>query len=756
MSRLRKYPKLMWNTLLSALCAWGLGGIYASAMPFTGGAVLLPLTALMASLALGILDVLLPKRLTVAALLGMCAVECVLFLQGMGVVHAGVQAVSALYLHFGGVTGALLPYGREMALLLGTFFSIICYFLLRDDAFGFAAGCLLTLTVLGLYLSRGLGILYALPVLLSLLVVLSAAGGRRMAAWLLCPLIALGAFMLLPDEGTTLKPLETMADDLRNMVEDYFFFTDTRDSFTLHSTGYQPLQNRLGGTAVPVSGDVMTVEGTPNASIYLRASSMNEYTGLNWYDTLSGRRYLFTSSVYEELRRDVFDMALPMGLEDENTHSVTVTMQKNDTTTLFTPQRIRNISMLSERMVPYFNDAGELYITRNLTAGDSYTVDYLPLDITKRDTRTLIRENAGAQDPRMADAESKYLTVPQHIQQEVWDIAQKAASGITSPLDKALAIRDYLIDHYDYTLEVTEPPSSVDFVAYFLLGPEKTGYCTYFASAQTVLCRMAGVPARYVVGYLAQTDDMGQAMLTGANAHAWTEIYLNGVGWVTLDATPGNQEDWEEDPRQDPNDGPSEQGETPDETPTPSPSPTPTPTPEPEAPSPSPDAQTPTPTPDATPEPTPQWETPTPSPLPDAAPEDEQNDDPHPFRWWWLLLLLLLVPIIWYVMASPDKRAARHPDKAGDIYFAACLCMLKVMHLMRRPDETLLSFAARARNQCGVPLDHLFTAASAGIYGKDKRIERRTAENALRMLLKKATSWQHFRMRVRMMFLKVR
>lgn len=759
MSRLRKIPQLLWNTLLCALCAYGLSGVFLAALPLDAAGFVLPLSGVLIPLVLNVADAWVPRRLKPALLLGYLALECVLYLNGSGLVHASVQAFVSIYLHFSGVTDALLPYTREIAVSFAAVFSVIGFFLSRDDAFGFACGCVFTLLVIGLYLSGGAGLVYALPVMLFLLLLMSSLGGRKLGALLLCPLIALGAYLLLPDEGVTYAPLEQAADDLRNMVEDYFFFTDTRESFSMHKAGYQPLKNRLGGTAEPVTTPVLYVEGDPNTTYYLRASSYNEYTGLNWYDTVSGRRYLFSSQVYEELRSDIFDMALPMN-DDSPLSSVSVTLLRDDTTTLFTPQRLREITMLSDRMVPYFNDAGEVYITRNLQKNDRYSIAFLPLNIGTKSVRAMIRENALLHDPRMEAVSQQYLTVPGHIQEEVRQMASRITENLSSPLDKALAVRDYLKTHYDYSLTVTEPPSSVDFIAYFLLGPDQAGYCTYFASAQTILCRMAGVPARYVVGYLARTDANGTCTLSGENAHAWTEIYLNGVGWITLDATPGNQEDWEESDDSDEN-GENNRENQPESTPTPSPTPEVTPTPEPDLPSPSPEAEE-TPTPSPSPTQTPDSSRPSPSPSPSPDPgetpqpdEKQESEDKPPFPWLLLLIALLLAAIIlWYHVSAPEKKAARRPDKAGDIFFAACTKLLAAMKLHRRSDETLLEFAARAQRQCGVPLEHLYAAVCAGVYGKNRRVDRRTAENALRMLMKKATRRQLFRMRLAMMFSK--
>lgn len=67
-----------------------------------------------------------------------------------------------------------------------------------------------------------------------------------------------------------------------------------------------------------------------------------------------------------------------------------------------------------------------------------------------------------------------------------------------------------------------------------------------YASLGTLAFRAANIPARYVEGYEAVTSDEKdangnyRAAVTGQNAHAWVEIYCDGVGWLPVDVTPGH------------------------------------------------------------------------------------------------------------------------------------------------------------------------------------------------------------------------
>lgn len=78
-------------------------------------------------------------------------------------------------------------------------------------------------------------------------------------------------------------------------------------------------------------------------------------------------------------------------------------------------------------------------------------------------------------------------------------------------------------------------------------GRQRKGYCTHFASAGVMMLRMAGIPARYVTGYVIWPDDFKadsasdgyMADVTGYRGHAWVEVYNASQGiWVPVDMTP--------------------------------------------------------------------------------------------------------------------------------------------------------------------------------------------------------------------------
>lgn len=95
-----------------------------------------------------------------------------------------------------------------------------------------------------------------------------------------------------------------------------------------------------------------------------------------------------------------------------------------------------------------------------------------------------------------------------------------------------------------YDIDPGALPWGTDPVEYFL-GENHQGYCVHFASAGALMLRQLGVPARFVTGYVVQpwqfrrSDSGYQASVRDDAAHAWVEIWLENVGWVPVEMTPG-------------------------------------------------------------------------------------------------------------------------------------------------------------------------------------------------------------------------
>jgi len=103
--------------------------------------------------------------------------------------------------------------------------------------------------------------------------------------------------------------------------------------------------------------------------------------------------------------------------------------------------------------------------------------------------------------------------------------------------EKAVILEQWLKENCTYTLEPDIPPEDQDFVIHFL--ETREGYCVYYATAMAIMARYLGIPSRYVTGYalLEGDKEYNRYIATSATAHAWTELYFYGVGWLTFDST---------------------------------------------------------------------------------------------------------------------------------------------------------------------------------------------------------------------------
>jgi len=644
----------------------------------------------------------------------------VFFVDRLGGMDTVSDVVRALTLHLSGTRAALPLVGNKAAILFCAVITLLSFLFTRPffGSFGALTACLACLLALWLG-NRADLIWYLLPALITALTLILRDRHEEVALFRLLPfaaVICLIACALTPASGLIWPELKDWASDFRQSVMDRLFFTEPRDVFSLASEGFYPQgSGQLGGSVTLSDHTVMQVS-TPR-SVYLRGVTMNEYTGRAWRNTLGGRRYLWEASGMNAQRRLLFDEDLPSpSLSSSLTQNsdITIRMLSDGCSTLFVPQRIRSLRAGGD-LVPYFTGSSEVFITRNLQEGDTWSVSAPLFRSGDAGLGILVDAAASAADSQYNDVLETYTLLPDHLEQAVRDLAYEITSGISGPYDRALAIESWLRRNYRYTLTVADQPADVDFVTNFLFNT-KEGYCTYFASAMTVLCRMAGLPARYVEGYLAEPDETGNALVTGKNAHAWTEVYFKGFGWLTFDATPRTADE---------SDGTAAAAASPE--------PEVTPTPEPDA------EEVPTESPSPTPDPEDAEINPVTSVPPDADEADErESDDPlevraeHPWRFLWLLLLLIPLAIfLRWRLTDPAWKASRAKDELSrfDIWTEDVRARLSAAGYTRTSGETPMSFtrALDEKKTLPVSLSQLGECVSLLHFSKSEALDTDTS-----------------------------
>ena len=117
--------------------------------------------------------------------------------------------------------------------------------------------------------------------------------------------------------------------------------------------------------------------------------------------------------------------------------------------------------------------------------------------------------------------------------------------GADSDHEKLLRI-ETLLRSFRYTDTPGALPSDIsnasDFLDYLIL-EKQDGYCSYYATAFVLLARAYGLPARYVQGFRVPPGVIvgSKATVLSSYAHAWPEVYLEGIGWLVFEPTPGKQ-----------------------------------------------------------------------------------------------------------------------------------------------------------------------------------------------------------------------
>lgn len=531
--------------------------------------------------------------------------------------------------------------------------------------------------------------------------VLSGEVPRDAGAWrALIPvsLIVALALLLVPNQGLTWEPLANAAQAVRAVVEDYFHFTSERVPFTISTEGYNhaaevdgEVTTQLGGPANPATEPVMTV--TTDSDILLRGSIRRTYTGHSWEDSDAKARYLFYDFTRSRVRERVFSMSDNEAFAPVN---VSVNFLKTGTSSLFVPSRLNEFSMDMENAL-YYNSIGEIFLSRQVEAGDGYSLTGYRVG-DEAAVRQAVMDAMDDRDDGYDEILEDCTQLPEGIEEGVYALAVQLSQSADNPYDKAAAIQYWLQSNCTYTLEPEYPSYDRDFVSQFVLD-SREGYCSYFASAMTVMCRIAGLPARYVEGYSVKA---GQGVtVTGEDAHAWTEVYFNGIGWVSFD--PGNGAGGGDNSFDDGDTADKEENETVDQ---PTPSPTPTPEPEPDGATPPPQDSQPTP------EPTSETEALTATTPPPWSTEPPQQDEPdRSLGWLWILLVILLILILlalaalWVRLRLSRTDPVRLSGKAKTAQQAALILYRSILTLLAQTGqgpmngETPGAFARRVNAQ---------------------------------------------------------
>ncbi|MBL8092581.1 MAG: hypothetical protein JNL73_00330 [Anaerolineales bacterium] len=138
-----------------------------------------------------------------------------------------------------------------------------------------------------------------------------------------------------------------------------------------------------------------------------------------------------------------------------------------------------------------------------------------------------------------------YLQLPATVTTRTRDLARQivAEAGAINVYDQTQAITSWLRKNITYDLGIDPPPEGSEPVDHFLFESQR-GYCNYYATAEVVLLRSLGIPARMSVGFTQGRIDpkTGEYRVIERNAHAWPEVYFPEFGWIEFEPTASEPE----------------------------------------------------------------------------------------------------------------------------------------------------------------------------------------------------------------------
>jgi hypothetical protein len=262
---------------------------------------------------------------------------------------------------------------------------------------------------------------------------------------------------------------------------------------------------------------VLSITGDSNP-MYLRAAVFETYSQSAWHD-LSYKEAISPEQNTPLGSLLVSRMSLFRLRNEDGAREVTVRHEAGTNDNMFLPLGTCSVEAPFNLLM---RDDDDIVTSPNMRSRLSYRAAYTP----------------GGGRPPSGNQLRRMRALPSQLDPRIGPKAKLIFRNCTTTAQKIDAVTKYFHTTYTYALGL-EIPAEQDALNYFLL-QASTGYCEYFASGAAVLLRLAGVPTRYVTGFLVteQGDDRHTWVARNMDAHAWAEAWDQERGqWTIVEAT---------------------------------------------------------------------------------------------------------------------------------------------------------------------------------------------------------------------------
>lgn len=310
-----------------------------------------------------------------------------------------------------------------------------------------------------------------------------------------------------------------------------------------------------------ISGSAMEITMAKPETMYLRGYVGDKYNQGKW-ENLPPKEYYQKLPLTESLKRFDFNPLTQISrvvmIENAESKSNQIKIKNKDASSLYIyhPYELKEYDSIED-----IKNWGDSFLTSEKSAGaknykydvadgqtrkwtESYGKLFTMEDESSDEVKSQLDKYFVAESYSNVDIYEKYIELStndvlalQPILGEPKD-PKREHMGYKDAINR---VQSYFKDNAVYTEKGGVEKANAEFVKSFLAAPK--GFDSQFASIATLMFRYYGIPARYVEGYVVSHDDVSKMRankpyeLPLKNAHAWTEIYVDGYGWVPVEVT---------------------------------------------------------------------------------------------------------------------------------------------------------------------------------------------------------------------------
>ena len=296
-------------------------------------------------------------------------------------------------------------------------------------------------------------------------------------------------------------------------------------------------------------------------SLYLRGFVGSVYDGSSW-ESLDTEDAYKQRTLFYWLHQDGFygetQLSRARALADDDALSdkvseVDIKNEKADSRYLYTPYEITELPVGYRKETPFADSmlkAKGLFGARNYhyQANGNLVKNFTVLgargyQALARDEGDSYRDDESYYNAFVYSQDTKLSGALETLFRKELGDGGNREQGHTDYYTAISRIRSYLEKNLTYSTAADPYTGQGDFAEDFLTNT-RIGHSVHYATVAALMFRYYGIPSRYVEGYLITPEDIkdknpGDTIeVPGKNGHAWTEIYMDGLGWVPVEMTP--------------------------------------------------------------------------------------------------------------------------------------------------------------------------------------------------------------------------